>query len=297
MSVLIIGGSGFVGSNLTKYLLSKNLSVIVYIHENFGFLDNFEHINLKYIRKLDDLLLKKEQIDCIYHCASVIRSKTQDFEYFYKSNVLLTLNIVSLAKKLNIKQLIYISTASIFSKPENSLIFNEKSIPDPSSYYGLTKYIAEKILCEEFKNTGIKVSVVRFPLIFGKNDLDGIVKLFYNNAIKNEYIELYGTGERLRNLIYIDSAVDILYKIYENIKNLSGYEIFMAGSINSLKLVEIANEIIKLTKSSSKIILTDKVLSNDFDVIIDTTKAQKLLDFKPLSIEEGLKKYIKATKK
>jgi hypothetical protein len=297
MAVLIIGGSGFVGSNLTKHLLSKKLNVIVYIHQNFGFLDNFENISLKYIRNFEELASEKEQIDCIYHCASIIRSKRQAFEYFYESNVRLTLEVISLVKKLNIKQLVYVSTASIFSGPEKAEIFNEDSIPNPSSYYGLTKYISEKILYTEFKNTDIKVSIVRFPSIFGRNNLDGIVKLFYDNAISHKDIELFSLGQRLRNLIYIDSVVDVLYKIYRNIKKLTGYEIFMAGSSNSLKLVEIANEIITLTESDSKIILTEKTLSYDFDVIIDIAKAQKLLDFKPFSIEEGLKKYVEVARK
>lgn len=297
MAVLIIGGSGFVGSNLTKYLLSKKLNVIVYVHQNFGFLDNFEHVNLKYIRNFEELGSKKEQIDCIYHCASLIRSKIQVFECFYESNVRLTLEVISLAKKLNIKQLVYVSTASIFSRPEKARIFNEDSIPNPSSYYGLTKYISEKILYTEFKNTDVKISIVRFPSIFGRNDIDGIVKLFYDNAISHKDIELFSLGQRLRNLIYIDNTVDVLYKIYRNIKKLNKYEIFMVGSSNSLKLVEIANEIIKLTESNSKIILIDKTLSYDFDVIIDITKAQKLLDFKPFSIEEGLKKYVEVARK
>ncbi len=70
----------------------------------------------------------------------------------------------------------------------------------------------------------------------------------------------------------------------------------MAGSSNSLKLIDVAKEIIKLTNSNSKIVLVDKFPPSDFDVIIDITKAQKLLNFKPLKIEDGLKKYIEVMK-
>lgn len=296
MAVLVIGGSGFVGSNLVKYLLSKNLKVFVYIHKDFGFLDRFEHFNLKYIKNFDRLFVEKDLIDCVYHCASKIKSINQVFEDFYESNVKLTLDIIYLARKINFKQFIYVSTSSIFSKVTNGTLFNEKVIPNPSSYYGLTKYISEKILYTEFKETDTQVSIVRFPSIFGKNDSEGIVKLFYNKAMNNKNIELYSRGEKYRNLIYMDSVVEILYKIYENMRNLSKYEIFMAGSSNSLKLIDIANEIIELTNSSSKILLIDKSPPSDFDVFMDTTKAQKLLGFEPLSIEEGLKKYVEVMK-
>ena len=235
-------------------------------------------------------------IDCVYHCASKIKSINQVFEDFYESNVKLTLDIIYLARKINFKQFIYVSTSSIFSKVTNGTLFNEKVIPNPSSYYGLTKYISEKILYTEFKETDTQVSIVRFPSIFGKNDSEGIVKLFYNKAMNNKNIELYSRGEKYRNLIYMDSVVEILYKIYENMRNLSKYEIFMAGSSNSLKLIDIANEIIELTNSSSKILLIDKSPPSDFDVFMDTTKAQKLLGFEPLSIEEGLKKYVEVMK-
>lgn len=293
-AVLVFGGSGFVGSGLVKYLISKNLKVIVYIHNNLGFLEGFEDTNLKYIRNFDELFFEKIQIDTIYHAGSKQPSGVQTYEEFYKSNVELTLEVIDLAKKLGIKQFIYLSTGSIFSKSEE--IFNENTAPNPSTYYGLTKYVSEKLLHIEFDKLDIQVSIIRFPSIFGKNESGGIVKLFYDKAKKSEDIELYSRGEKYRNLIYVDSVLDILYKVFENMKKLSKYEIFMAGSSNSLKLFEVANGIIKLTNSSSKIVLVDKVSPSDFDVIIDTTKAQKLLGFKPLSIEEGLKKYVEDKK-
>lgn len=295
-NILVVGGSGFVGSGLVKHLLSKNLKVFVYIHNSFGFLEGLENTNLKYIKDFEELFLENIKISTIYHCASKLPSSIQTYEEFYKSNVELTLKIIDIAKKLNAKQFIYLSTGSVFSKPEENIVFNEHITPNPTSYYGLTKYISEKLLFIEFAKTDIQVSIVRFPSIFGKNDSEGIVKLFFHSTKNNEDIELYSKGERYRNLIYLDSVVDILYKVYENIDKLSEYEIFMAGSSDSLKLIEIANKIKELTNSTSSIVLVDKFPPSDFDVVIDTKKAQKLLGFKPLSIEDGLKKYIEVMK-
>lgn len=296
MAILVVGGSGFVGSSLVNYLLSKNLKVFVYIHNSFGFLEGIEHNNLKYIKNFNELFFEKVEINTIYHAGSKQPSGIQTYEEFYKSNVELTLKIIDLAKKLNVKQFIYLSTTSVFSKLEENTIFNEDITPNPSNYYGLTKYISEKLLSIEFEKTDIQVSIIRFPSIFGINSRGGIVEVLYTHSKNNREIELYSRGERYRNLIYIDSVVDILYKAYENVQKLSKYEIFMAGSSNSLTLVDVAKEIIKLTNSNSKIVLVDKFPPSDFDVIIDTTKAQKLLNFKPLKIEDGLKKYIEDMK-
>lgn len=295
-NILVVGGSGFVGSGLVKHLLSKNLKVFVYIHNSFGFLEGIEHNNLKYIKNFNELFFEKVEINTIYHAGSKQPSGIQTYEEFYKSNVELTLKIIDLAKKLNVKQFIYLSTTSVFSKLEENTIFNEDITPNPTSYYGLTKYISEKLLSIEFEKTDIQVSIIRFPSIFGINSRGGIVEVLYTHSKNNREIELYSRGERYRNLIYIDSVVDILYKAYENVQKLSKYEIFMAGSSDSLKLIEIANKIKELTNSTSSIVLVDKFPPSDFDVVIDTKKAQKLLGFKPLSIEDGLKKYIEVMK-
>ncbi|NLD06707.1 MAG: NAD-dependent epimerase/dehydratase family protein, partial [Lactobacillus sp.] len=125
MSILVIGGSGFVGSSLVSYLLSKHLKVIVYIHKNLGFLDGVKHKNLKYIKDLNNLIVDDIKISTIYHAASKLHSGVHTYEEFYKSNVELTLNIIDFAKRLGVKQFIHLSTGSVFSKPKENIIFNE----------------------------------------------------------------------------------------------------------------------------------------------------------------------------
>lgn len=291
-AVLVFGGTGFLGSNFVKYLLAQNLNVIVYKHKNLRCLSNVINDNLVIIDSFDEKLSSAYQVETIFHLASKQTSGNHTYNEFYKGNVELTKRIIDFGKKLSTKQFVYVSTTTVFSQDDNSFFLSESICPNPKNYYGLTKYIAERLVEIELEKTNIKTSIVRFPSIFGINSGGGIVETFYTSAKESKPIEVYSNGQRFRNLIYVDSAVEILYLLYKNRENLGQNEIFMAGSEDSLKLLEIAKLIANLTDSKSKIIPVDKFPPSDFDVKIDTSKAKNLLGFKPLSIEDGLKRYV-----
>ena len=292
-AILVFGGSGFLGSNLVKFLLSKNLTVIVYKHKSLGYLSTTVSDNLIFIDSYDKNLLQLYEIDTIYHFASKVFSTTATYEDFYQTNVSLTKRIIDFVKHLEITQFIYMSTCSVFSKKNSTGIFDENTCPTPKSYYALTKYIAERLVEIELEKTNIKTCIVRFPSIFGPNSGGGIVKTFYTLAEDNQPIEVYSNGQRLRNLLHVNSAVEMLYLLYKNKEKLAKYEIFMAGSENSLKLLEIGKLLVNLIDSNSEVVPVDKFPPSDFDVKIDTSKAKKILGFKSLSIEDGLKRYVK----
>ncbi|MDD3324216.1 MAG: NAD(P)-dependent oxidoreductase [Sulfurospirillaceae bacterium] len=291
--VLVFGATGFLGSNLIRYLLSKNLKVVVYKHINLDNILNLGSDDLIIIDSFDENLSQVYQIDTIYHLASKVFSEFPEYKDFYETNVELTRKIINYAKFLKINQFVYISTGSIFSRKDPASVFDETTCPNPKNYYGLTKYIAEKLVEIEFEKTDIKTCIVRFPSIFGVNSRGGIVETFYTLAKENKPIEVYSNGQKLRNLIYVESAAEMLYLLYKNQENLSKNEIFMAGSEDSLKLIDVARLVVSLTNSGSVVVPVDKFPPSDFDVMIDTTKAQKILGFQPLKIQFGLKRYIK----
>ena len=294
-SILVLGGTGVIGSELVKHLIFQKKKVYVFIHQNKGFLDNLDDENLCFINKLDVSEMKSNRISIIYDLASSI--KTNDFSGYIESNIIFTKDVIEIAKELQIEQFIYTSTGSIFSRVNKENVFDENSTPTPQSYYGLTKFFSEKMLEIEFSSSNIQVSVVRFPSVFGGNSEQSIVDVFYDSAINNQNIEVYSEGERYRNLLHISSAVEFLILLTENRDILNPYEIFMLGSNDSMKMADISNLIIQLTGSSSKTILVNKYPPSDFDVFINITKAEKTLGFKTYSIKEGIMKYIKERKK
>ena len=291
-AILVFGGTGFLGSSLVKFLSAQNIKVIIYKHKKKLYFSKKLNKNLIYISSFNKNLLKKYKIETILHLASKVFSKSNNLDDFYDINIKLTKKIIQFAKLLRVKQFIFVSTGSIFSKKSNNGIFDENSIPTPNTYYGLFKYMAEKLVEIEFQKTSIKSCIIIFPSIFGMNHKGGVVDTFYKLAKNNRSIKVFSNGNKFRNLLHISSAVDILYLVYKNRTKLLKHEIFMAGSKNSLKLIDIARLLIQFTRSKSNIITTKKTLQSDFDVKISTLKAKRLLGFKPLSIKDGLKKFV-----
>ena len=156
--------------------------------------------------------------------------------------------------------------------------------------------MSEHVLRLELLNTGIKAIVVRFPSIFGKNHLGGLVHTFYEAIFAGDAVEIFSRGERLRNLVHASDAVRLLSSVGENAKALSDFEIFNGGGADSRSMVDIAQILKDSLDSSSEIVLADKYPSSDQDIRIDISKANKLLGFSPMAIHEGLKIYVEEKK-
>lgn len=292
-TILVFGGTGFLGSSLVKRLLRENLVVLAYRRASKGFLETFHHENLIYFSSLDDEILEKYNILAVFHLASIISNQKLFYREFDDANIKFTLDIISLVKKLKIQQFIYSSTCSVFSKPKEDVVFNEDSVPNPLSYYAITKFVAEKILAIELAGKETQVTIMRFPSIFGRNDSTGIINTFLTLAKEEKKIEVFSQGKRFRNLVYIDSAVEALYKAYLCKNKLESYELFLVGSSDSMKIIDIANMIINITKSKSQVIPVNKFPTSDFDVFIDVSKVKEVLGYEPLSIQNGVYEYIK----
>lgn len=297
---LVTGATGFLGSALVEKLLNENYKVIGMDIKEKGFLSNKVFSNKNFIFFKKNLnnnfskFLRGFKIDGIFHLASQ-QPTFNNLSYidYYRGNVKTTLNVINFIKSKKIKFVIYASSVSIFGISSKERFIDEDTPFFPLDYYSLTKYTAERLLEIGLKYTKTKVIIVRFASMFGKNHLGGIVHTYYQLAKNGKDIKVYNWGERFRNLLYIQDAGDILIKIVENFNLLNKFEIFVAGSKNSLKTIEIAQKTKELLRSNSKIIPVDKVTTANQDVFINISKSKKMLNFNPMRIEDGLKFFLK----
>ncbi|MGB3946578.1 MAG: SDR family oxidoreductase [Bacteroidia bacterium] len=299
---LITGVTGFLGSKLAMSLLNSNCKVVGIgrSEKHPDILECSEHKHFQYIRgEISDSILAKLnniEISGIFHLASQLPNKPYlNYEDYYRGNVSSTLHLIKYFKDKKIDFFTYTSTGSVFGKNKNDTI-DESSVPEPTNYYGLTKYIAEKALEIESVNFQTNVIVIRFQSIFGKGDRYGIVSSLYKQFKRNEDVELYSKGNVFRNLISVEDAIEILESIVQRHKDLSKFELFHAGGKNSIKTLDIALLIKKNLQSNSNIVLSDKKSIYDWDVFVNISKAQKKLNFQPHSIEEGINKYLNQLK-
>lgn len=301
-TILIVGGAGFIGSNLCEKLLNDNHKIICVDNLLTGNIKNIEHLfnnpNFTFINH--DIIepLKLEQnIDEIYNLACPASPPKYQMNpvYTLKINFLGVLNLLELAKLKNAKFL-QSSTSEIYGEPEIS--------PQHENYRGNVntvgirscydegKRVTETLVMDFHKQYNVDTRIVRIFNTYGpkmdKND-GRVVSNFINQALNNQDITLYGDGEQTRSFCYIDDQIDGLIKLM----NSDYIYPINIGNPYELNVKELANIILNLTKSKSKLVYKDLPLDDPTNRKPDITKARNILKWEPkYDLEEGLIKTI-----
>ncbi len=300
--ILITGISGFIGKNLIKKLLKEDYII-------YGIVKNRKEIKKikKYIKLLDSKRILKIDITnfkrlsralrrikpkYIIHLAALADPSRdiKNLEETFENNVIGTLNLLVASKDINYDKFINISTAEVYSS--HKVPFKEGMKPNPVSPYSASK-ICSETYCNLFSRTYNKpITTLRFFLIYGPNqNTNTFIHAIINNALKNKDI-IMTKGEQKREFTYVNDAVDAIIKTLKNKK--SNFEIINIGSGKQHKLIDVAENVIKLTKSKSKIITSLPYRKNELmEYQADTKKAFKLLKWRTkTSLEKGLIKTI-----
>ncbi len=299
-SILVTGGNGAVGSNLVKKLLNQSAKVVI--------LDNFSqsstnnltiHKNLKIIKGniIDEKILKKifsKKYDYVFHLAArfanelSVQNPIEDLIV----NTQGTLQILLHAAKQKPKRFIYTSSSSLYGT-QKAISFKETLYPNPSTPYAVSKLSAERYCNVIGKLSGLNYTVVRLSNSYGPFDPPGrfrnVIPNFFDAAIHNKNIVITGTGEETRDFTFIDDTVKGI--LLASSKKSAENQIFNLGTGKETNILKIANTILTLTKSHSKIVFKPR---RSFDHItrrkMDISKAKKLLGYFPeTKIEDGLK--------
>ena len=164
MSIFLTGITGFVGKHLSEYLLKNGYKIIGYARNTVNLHDGVElqifQGNLSKPINID------EQIDVIIHVAAQSPKRNLSFYDYYINNIVATQNVVDFAKRKRVKKIIYLSTVSAYGRVEN--ILTENTPRNNLDDYGLTKYVAEKIVLE----SGVPSVILVLPGIVGNGCKD-----------------------------------------------------------------------------------------------------------------------------
>lgn len=301
--ILITGGAGFVGSHLCERLLNEGNEIVC--------LDNLQTCNKENIAGLlqnpnftfvlhDVTIHFWTRVDEIYNLACPASPIHYQFNPVKttKTSVLGAINMLDLAQDNNAK-ILQASTSEIYGDPSVH--------PQPESYWGNVNTIgirscydegkrcAETLFFDYNRQFNTKIRVIRIFNTYGPRMAlnDGrVVSNFIIQALKNEDITIFGTGEQTRSFQYVDDLVDGMIKMMNNENNFIGpVNIGNPGEFTMKELAEMI--LILIPESKSKIVYKDLPKDDPKQRKPDITLAKKELDWEPkINLEEGLKKTI-----
>ncbi len=291
--ILIIGGGGYVGSQLVPDLLKLDYKVDVYdlfIYGKNVFKKNDSLRLIKGdIRDIEGLNVIIKNYDTIVHLACI--SNDPSFELNPKLGKSINLDcfrpLVELSKKRNVKRFIYASSSSVYG------IKKEKNVSEELSLEPLTDYSKFKVECEkillEYKDDNFETVIIRPATVCGyakRQRLDVVVNILTNLAFNKRKIKILG-GDQLRPNIHIKDMSRIYIKVIEADKDLVNGQIFNAGYDN-MTVNEIAATVKKVVGQD---VTVEKETTNDNrSYHISSDKIKNILNFQPkFSIEDAVK--------
>ncbi len=300
--ILVTGGAGFIGSHLCERLLQDGNEVLCVDNFYTGRKDNILHL-LKNpyfeIIRHDICFPLYVEVDEIYNLACPASPVHYQFDPVQttKTAVHGSINMLGLAKRLKIKILLA-STSEVYGDP--------KIHPQPETYWGNVnpigpracydegKRCAETLFFDYHRQHKLRIKVARIFNTYGPrmHPNDGrVVSNFIVQALKGEDITVYGKGLQTRSFCYIDDLIDGLIKLMNSPDDFTGP--VNLGNPVEITILELAEMIIRLTGSRSKIIFTPLPQDDPMQRMPDITLAKKMLNWNPTTgIEEGLLKTI-----
>ena len=290
--ILIIGGGGYVGSQLVPDLLQLNYKVDVYDLFIYG-QDVFEnHTNLKLIkgdiRNIEKLSKTVLDYEAVIHLACI--SNDPSFELNPKLGKSINLDcfrpLVEICKKNKVKRFIYASSSSVYGIKE------EKNVNEDLSLEPLTDYSKFKVECEkillEYKDENFETVIIRPATVCGyarRQRLDVVVNILTNLAFNKRKIKILG-GEQLRPNIHIKDMSRVYINILESDKQIVNGQIFNAGYDN-MSVNQIGNAVKNIIGNDVEI---EREETNDNrSYHISSEKIRKILKFEPkYSVEDAI---------
>ena len=296
--ILVTGGSGFLGSHLCERLLHDGHEVICLDNFFTGNKENIQHLmkntNFELIRH-DITLPLYIEVDQIYNLACPASPKNYQLDpvQTIKTNVHGAINMLGLAKRVK-ATILQASTSEVYGDPEvhpqSENYWGKVNPIGIRSCYDEGKRCAETLFFDYHRQHAVDIKVMRIFNTFGPRMSinDGrVVSNFIVQALLNENITIYGDGSQTRSFCYVDDLVEAMITFMENDNSTLGPINF--GNPNELTINELAEKIIELSDSKSKIIYKPLPSDDPKQRMPDITLARKELSWQPrISLDKGL---------
>ncbi len=220
MNILLLGGAGFIGTNLLIQLSGNPLNRITVVDRESSFFTHIEELGLSNVKTVVSKLSADENYDAllvnqdvVYHLisTSMPTNSNQRIPEELKANVLLSATILEACARQKVGKVAFISSGGTVYGKESSCPLSEETPTNPISSYGVQKITIEKLLYLYNYMYGLDYRIIRLANPYGPyqrpNGVLGAVTTFTWKAIHGEQIEVYGDGSVVRDFIFIDDAI------------------------------------------------------------------------------------------
>lgn len=266
---IVLGGAGFIGTNLVKYLLDQNCRVFVIDDMSLGKRENIHFLKSDYITECDLSLLDKteesfkditgrveHQDTTVWHLAanSDIQAGVSDITVDYKKTFLTTLNTLIAMEKNSFSEIIFASTSAVYGDHGADAI-NEKTEQLPISNYGAMKKASEAILLASTSSFIEKLHIFRFPNVVGAPATHGVIHDFIKKLGNDpSKLEVLGNGTQKKSYLHVSDLINAMLHVM-SVSSREVVNIHNVGPIDDGMLVaDIARTVSELMGLSPNII-------------------------------------------
>ena len=293
MKCLITGVAGFIGSTLAEKLLTQGNQVLGIDCLTDYYSPEIKKNNLKRLLEKKGFVFEQKNllsmnlaqflkgVDVVYHLASqpgVRGSWGKNFGFYVENNILATQVLLEACKDMQIKKFVYASSSSVYGDA-HILPLREDTPLLPISPYGVTKLAAENLAYLYYKAWGVPAVMLRYFTVFGPRQRpDMAFSRFLKAALKEEGIQVYGSGGQTRDFTYIEDAVEGTISAAE--AGRSG-QIYNIGGGNQISLNQVLKIIEKVVGKRLKIERIEPMKGDVQHTLADISKARRDFDYKP----------------
>ena len=301
MRILITGGAGFLGSHLCDKLVAQKHDVVCLDNLFTGSKANIAHLltkpNFEFVRH-DVIDPFKYEVDQIYNLACPASPPHYQYNPIKttKTSVMGAINCLGLAKRVKAR-VFQASTSEVYGDPAVH--------PQPETYWGNVnpigrrscydegKRCAETLFFDYHRENKVDIRVVRIFNTYGPrmHPNDGrVVSNFIMQALRGEDLTIYGDGQQTRSFCYVADLIEAFVRVMAQTETVGPINI---GNPGEFTMMELAENVLKVTRSRSKIILKPLPSDDPKQRQPDIALARKLLKWEPtVELAEGLKKTV-----
>lgn len=346
MNILVTGGAGFIGSNLSRRLIKEGYNVTILdnfsqqVHGNNQALEEDLQGKVTLIKgSVTDRKIFTQALagqDIVVHLAAETGTGQSMYavEHYEDVNIKGTSILIDylVNSKNDIKKVVVASSRAIYGEgkyrcPTHGIVYplsrktldmrngifeplcpkcgntcemlptDEGSILDPSSFYGLTKLMEEKMVLMFAKTLGISGFALRYQNVYGpgqslSNPYTGILAIFSNQARLNKPIYIFEDGEESRDFVYIDDVVEATFRCIR--PEVTGVEALNVGNGQKTTVKEVVQEITRYFGSTSPVSVTGAFREGDIrHNIADLTKVKRTIGYQPQwKFSQGIRNFL-----